>query len=410
MGKARFGDSLRRIEDCRLLAGRGVFVGDISAPRQVHMAVLRSPHAHAEIVAMDITEAAAMPGVLAVVTHADLAADAIATLPTKGNVVSSDGRRQALPPYPLLARDRVRFVGQPVAAIVAQTLERALDAAEAVTVDYVPLPAVADGARALLVGAPRLHEEAPDNLCFDWETGDRSAVERAFASATTTVSLDLVNNRVAPVPIETRGAIGEYDPGSGRFTLTACHQGVHFLLNDLAHVLGIDAAMLRILTPDVGGGFGMKFVPYPEQALVLWLARRLGCPVRWIASRSEAFVSDVQARDHRSTVELALDAQGRFLALRIDTVASLGAYLTQYGTSIPTGGATLTLPGPYLLPAIHARVRGAFSNTVPVDAYRGAGQPEATYARERVIDLAAARLGIDAAELRRRNLVGRLES
>ena len=403
----RFGAPFCRIEDGRFLTGHGRYVADIGAARQLHMVVLRSPHAHARIASVDTAAARVAPEVIDVVGRDELRADGVRGMPTIGTVVSTDGTPQARPPYLILAGDRVRFVGQPVAAVVAETAEQAADATELIEVDFEPLPAAPGAEAALRPGEPQLHDEAPGNLCFDWETGDRVAVARAFADAAATVEIEIVNNRMAAAPIEPRGALGEYDASSGRLTLTACHQGVHFLLDDLAHVLGIAPARLRILTPDVGGGFGMKYTPYPEQALVLWLARRTGRPVRWVSSRSEAFISDAQARDHRTRIALALDGEGRFLALRSDTVANLGAYLTQHGTRIPTGGATITLPGPYLLPAVHARVRGAFSNSVPVDALRGAGQPEATYARERVIEAAAHRLGVPPDELRRRNLVPR---
>ncbi|MDE0415520.1 MAG: xanthine dehydrogenase family protein molybdopterin-binding subunit [bacterium] len=407
MAIVRFGAPFRRIEDGRFLTGRGRYVADIDAARQLHMVVLRSPHAHARIASLDTAAARMAPEVVDVVCRDELRADGLRGMPTIGTVISTDGRPQVRPHYPILAGDRVRFVGQPVAAVVAETVEQAADASELIEVDFEPLPAAPGAEAALGPEGPQLHDEAPSNLCFDWETGDRDAVERAFAGAAATVEIEIVNNRMAPAPIEPRGAVGEYDAASRRMTLTACHQGVHFLLDDLAHVLGIAPARLRILTPDIGGGFGMKYTPYPEQALVLWLARRTGRPVRWISSRSEAFISDAQARDHRTRIALALDGEGRFLALRSDTVADLGAYLTQHATRIPTSGATITLPGPYLLPEVHARVRGAFSNSVPVDAMRGAGQPEGTYARERVIEAAARRLGVPGDELRRRNLVPR---
>ena len=403
----RFGEPFRRVEDDRLLRGEGRYVADVAFDNHLHLHVVRSPYAHARIVAIDVVQATRASGVVDVMTFDDLAAAGIGGLPTKAAIVNKDGTPQATPPYPLLADRTVRFVGQPVAAIVAETLAQAEDAADLIVVDYADRQAVTDAAKALEPGAPRIWDEIPHNLCFDWQTGDEAAVDAAFASASNTTVVDLVNNRVTANPIETRGAIGAFDAANGRYTLTACNQGVHFLQADLSKVLGINEADLRIVTPDVGGGFGMKFVPYPEQALVLWLARCTGRPVRWIATRSEAFISDAQARDHRSHVELAFDVEGRFLALKADTIANLGAYLTQYGSLIPTDGVASVLPGPYAVPAIHLRVRGVFTNTVPVDAYRGAGQPEATYARERVIDAAAQKLAIDPAILRQRNLVTR---
>ena len=400
------GGAERRLEDERFLTGRGRYLDDLALPRQAWGAVVRSPHAHAELGAIDTGAAVAMPGVLAVYTAADLTEAGIGGIPCVMKPKGADGSESATPPRPVLAAGRVRMVGDPVAFVVAESAEEARAAAEAVTVEYAPLAAVTDAEAALRPGAPLLHDDARGNLCVDWELGERAAVEEALAAAAHRVSLETRNQRVTVCPMETRAALGAYDPGSGTYTLTAGTQGVHLVRNVLAkHVLKVPAQRVRVVTPDVGGAFGVKLWVYPEYALVLFAARRLGRPVKWVAERGEAMASDHQGRDLRSRATLALDADGRFLALAIESVANLGAYASNYGPSVATVGGTRALIGPYRTPALHVRVRAAYTNTAPTDAYRGAGRPENVYLLERLIDKAAHQLGLDPAALRRRNLV-----
>ena len=400
------GAAEQRTEDERFLTGRGRYLDDLALPRQAWGSVVRSPHAHAEFETVDTSAALAMPGVLAVYTAADLAEAGIGGIPCVMKPKGADGSESATPPRPVLAAARVRMVGDPVAFVVAESAEEARAAAEAVTVAYRPLAAVTDAEAALKASAPLLHDDAPGNLCVDWELGERAATDDALAVAAHRISLEARNQRVSVCPMETRAALGAYDSGSGTYTLTAGTQGVHLVRNVLAkHVLKVPAQRVRVVTPDVGGAFGVKLWVYPEYALVLFAARRLGRPVKWVAERGEAMASDHQGRDLRSRATLALDADGRFLALAIESVANLGAYASNYGPSVATVGGTRALIGPYRTPALHVRVRAAYTNTAPTDAYRGAGRPENVYLLERLIDKAAHELGLDPAELRRRNLV-----
>ncbi|MFQ5985304.1 MAG: xanthine dehydrogenase family protein molybdopterin-binding subunit [Alphaproteobacteria bacterium] len=400
------GQPVRRKEDQRFLTGRGRYTDDINLNHQAYAYVLRSPHAHARLAAIDAAEALAAPGVVAVFTGADVAADGLGTLPCAISLANRDGSPMVKPPRPVLARDRVRYVGDNVALVVADSPEGARDAAELVRVDYEPLAAVADPVAARSPGTPAVWDEAPDNVCFDWETGDRAACAAAFAKAHHRTRLELVNNRVVVNSIEPRVALGGYDPGDDRYTLYTGTQGVHSVRQVLAEfALEVPENRVRVITPDVGGGFGMKGFVYPEYALVLWAAKKIGRPVKWTGERSDAFVSDTHGRDHVTHAELALDADGRFLGLKVSIVANMGAYLSDYGPEIPTESCTPTLAGVYTTPVIYAEVRGVFTNTVPVDAYRGAGRPEAAYVVERLVDTAAGELGLDPAELRRLNFV-----
>ncbi|MCH8037896.1 MAG: xanthine dehydrogenase family protein molybdopterin-binding subunit [Proteobacteria bacterium] len=400
------GQPVRRTEDEALLTGRGCFSDDVTLDGQVYMAVVRSPHAHAEIAKIDTAAAAALPGVLAVITDAEWRAEGLGNMPTRTQAKNSDGSPVPVPPQSVLARGRVRYVGEAVAFVVAESLSTAEAGAEAIEVDYAPMAAVVDGKAALEPGAPRVWEHLAGNLCVDFEAGDAAAVEAAFAQAARVVGLDLVNNRVNAAPLETRGAIGQYDAASGQFTLTSSSQQVHANRDQLAEkIFGIPRDQLRHLAHDVGGGFGMKNALYPEYAMVLMAARRLGRPVKWICGRSESFLSDTQGRDQVSRVELALDRDGRFLALRVDSIANIGAYLASIGPFTPTAGTLRTQGGAYRMPALHFRSRAVFTNTVPTDVYRGAGRPEACYQIERVVDAAARELGIDPVTLRRRNLI-----
>ncbi len=406
MGRFGVGQPVRRKEDQRLLTGHGSYTDDISLPEQTIGYVLRSPYAHAEIRGIDASAAVSAPGVLAVLTGEDAAADGLGLLPCPFEMDNRDGTPIVKPPRPVLAQGRVRHVGDPVAFIVAETLEQARDAAELVDVDYAELPAVTGTAAAAEAYAPRIWDQAPGNACFDFEAGDRAAADAGFARADHVTRLTLVNNRVAPAPLESRAAIGAYDPAADRYTLYTPSQGVHTIRSLLARpVLNISKSQLHVITGDVGGGFGLKIFLYPEQALAPWAAKRVGRPVKWSADRSEAFLGDIHGRDHVTEVALALDRDGRFLALKVSTIANLGAYLSNYGPYIPSSAGIAMLCGSYILPAVYAEVQGVFSNTCPLDAYRGAGRPEANYVIERVIDTAAHELGIVPAELRRRNFI-----
>jgi aerobic carbon-monoxide dehydrogenase large subunit len=410
MNQYGIGQPVRRVEDRRLLTGYGSYVDDINLPRQAYAWMLRSPHAHAEIRAIDTTLATAAPGVLAVLTGEDLARTGIGTIPCVSVVQNRDGSAPVLPPRPAIVRERVRHVGDTVALVVAESAAAARDAADLVAVDYAPLPAAVETSRALDPGQPLVWDTAPDNLAFDWELGDADAVARAMAEARHRVTLEIVNNRVVVNSIEMRGAIGDYDPGEDAYTLWSSTQGSHFLRNLLAEsIFRVPENRIRVVTRDVGGGFGMKLFLYPEHVLVLWAARRLGRPVKWTPERGDAFTTDTQGRDNLTRLELALDDELRFLGLEVGTIANMGAYLSNFAPEIPTASGGLMLSGVYRIPAIHVAVKGVFTHTVPVDAYRGAGRPEAAYALERLVDVAARRLGIPPDELRRRNFIGPTE-
>ena len=376
---------------------------------EAHACFVRAPHAHAEIAAIDAAAARESAGVLAVYTSADADADGLGTLPCTADafvaLTRPDGSPACYPPNPMLARARVRHVGEAVAIVVAETRDAARDAAERVTVDYRPLPAVVDAAAARADGAPQLWAEAPGNLSCAWEQGDRAATDAAFAAADRAVDIELVNNRVIVNTIEPRGALGAYDPATGRYTLHTNSQHVFGTRQIVAGILGIGEDRLRVLSHDLGGGFGMKYFTYPEQVLVAWAARRLGRPVRWLSGRAEGFVSDTQARDHVTQAALALDGAGRFLGLRVRTLCNLGAYVSNLGPISPTLLYTRMLANAYRTPAIHAEVEGVLTNTLFTDAYRGAGIPEANYVVERLADKAAAALGLSPGEMRRRNVI-----
>ncbi|MCR9071206.1 MAG: xanthine dehydrogenase family protein molybdopterin-binding subunit [Alphaproteobacteria bacterium] len=403
MAKFGIGQGMKRLEDQRFLTGTGQYTDDLPFDGALKAFVLRSPVAHADIASLDVSAAQRAPGVKAVLTGADLAADGVKPLPCGALLKGRDGKKAVGPDYPLLVTDRVRHVGDAVALIVAETLDQARDAAELIDVEYVELPAV-PGLSAVDGGAT-VWEAAPGNLCLDWETGDAAAVEAGFAKAAKVAELQLVNNRIVVNSIEPRGAVGVVDAATGDVTLYVSTQGPHGVRDVIAGVLDIDPAKFRCVSPDVGGGFGMKIFPYREHALVLWAAGKLGRPVKWIAERGESFVSDTQGRDHVSHARLALDADGRFLALSVDTKADLGAYLSLYGPAIPTVAGSGMLAGLYATPAIHVRVRNYFTNTLPVDAYRGAGRPEAAYLIERLVDVAAKVAGLPRDEIRRRNFI-----
>jgi len=400
------GTPVRRREDFRFLTGSGTYTDDINRPGQAHAVIVRSPHAHAEVVSVDTKTAGAMPGVLAIYTGADMAADGIGGLPCGWLIHSKDGSPMVEPPHPPIVTDTVRHVGDQVAVVIAETRSQARDAAEAVVVTYREKPAAVTLTEATKGGAPLVWDSAKGNLCYDWDFGDKAAVEAAFAKAAHVTRLELVNNRLIPNAMEPRSAIGDFDAATGEYTLYTTSQNPHVIrLLMGAYVLHVPESKLRVVAPDVGGGFGSKIYHYAEEAIVTWASAKLKRPVKWTADRSESFMSDAHGRDHVTVVELALDKDGKFLALREETLANMGGYLSTFAPCIPTILHSTLLAGVYTTPAIHASVKAVFTHTVPVDAYRGAGRPEATYLLERVVDLAADELGIDPVELRRRNFI-----
>jgi carbon-monoxide dehydrogenase large subunit len=403
--KFAVGQSVRRVEDPRLVQGFGRYADDVNMPNQAYAVVVRSPHAHAAIRSIDTSAARKARGVLAVLTGDDLAADKLGDLPTDKTRKRRDGSPAFATSRPALVRGRARHVGDPVALVVAQTIEQAVDAAELVAVDYEPLPAVAVTADAMRAGAPAVWNEVADNIAFVWEAGNQDAVARGIAGAAHVTRLDFVVSRVAAAPMEPRGAVGEWDRRTGRYTLHTGIQHPHALRTLLAEqVFKVPHSHMHVITGEVGGSFGMKSGAYPEPVLVLWAAKRLGRPVKWTSDRREGFVTDEHGRDNVSTVELALDANGKFLALRVAINLNIGAYLTPRSAGPGTNNVG-GIAGVYTTPAIHVQTSGIFSNTTPTGPYRGAGRPEATYAIERVIDVAARELKIDPIELRRRNLI-----
>ncbi|MBM3645556.1 MAG: xanthine dehydrogenase family protein molybdopterin-binding subunit [Alphaproteobacteria bacterium] len=407
MAKFGIGQSVTRVEDPRLLTGGGRYTDDtkLGAPA-ARLYVLRSPHAHARIGKVDTTAASKAPGVLLIRTGADVKAAGFGDLPCLVPVNNRDGTPRADTPRPMLQHDRVRHVGDPVAFVVAETLDQARDAAELIEVDYQPLPHTTDTKGSARAGAPLVHDHIKGNLAFDWEMGNRDKVDAAFKAAHRTVKLEIVNNRLVVNSMEPRGAIAEHDKASDRSTLWVSSQGVSVIRPVVADmILKIGEAKLRVRTGDVGGGFGMKIFVHPEYPMIVWAARTLGRTVKWIPDRQEAFLSDVQGRDHVSLAEMALDKDCRFLGLRVTTHAALGAYLSHYGAFIPTMAGSGMLAGLYQTPAVYVNVKGVMTNTVPTDAYRGAGRPEAAYLLERFVDHIARETGLSPDEIRARNLV-----
>ena len=399
------GRAVPRTEDFRLLRGRGRYTDDIVLPRAAHLYVLRSPHAAARIRKIETDAAASIPGVIAILTGQDAVDDGLGFLRARISRKRPDGSASFQTPYRILALDRVHHVGDPVVAVIAETMAEAKDAAEAIAVDYETLPAVTDTAQAAAPVAPNVWDEAPGNICFVEHLGNEAAVKDAFRRAKHVVRERFVINRIAANPMETRAALGFYDTSDERYTLHAGLQAPHLMRAELAEqILKIPASRLRVVSPDVGGGFGMKGSSFPEYSLVLWAAKRIGRPVKWMAERGESFTADHHARDNVSEVALALDENGKFLALDVDTIANLGAYLAANGLHVPVGNVG-GLAGPYTTPAIHVKVTGVFSNTNATCPYRGAGRPEASYCIERIVDIAARETGIDRIALRRRNMI-----
>jgi carbon-monoxide dehydrogenase large subunit len=409
--KFAIGQPVPRNEDPVLVRGEGRYTDDVSLPGQLHAAFVRSPYAHGVLRGIDGEAAKAMPGVVAVITGADLQAAGMGTLKcTLGaNFNNRDGSPMVLPPRPFFALDKVRFVGDPVAVVIAESADAARDAAEAVVLDVEPLPAVTTPQAALAPGAPVLYDEAPGNLALDYRFGDAEAVEAAFQKAFHVARLAIVNSRVVVNPMEPRAAVATFDEASGRYTLHAPSQGVFGMRGTLAGVLGVEPKQVRLLTGHVGGSFGMKSSVFPEYVALLHAARTLGKPVKWVDFRAESFVSDHHGRGSEVTAELALDKDGRFLALRVDGYGDMGAYLTPVGPMMTTLNVAKNGIGMYRTPHVEVTTRCVFTNTVPIGAYRGAGRPEGNYYMERLIETAAREMGIDATELRRRNMVAPAE-
>jgi aerobic carbon-monoxide dehydrogenase large subunit len=406
MNAPLIGASVKRKEDPRFLTGSGTYTDDVALPGQTYAYFLRSPHAHARIRSIETGKARAAPGVAAVFTGADLARAKVGGLPCGWLITGVDGQPMKEPPHPPLAQGKVRYVGDHVAVVVADTLNQAKDAAELIEVDYEALPAVVQVAQARKPGAPVVHDIAPDNTCYVWALGDKSAMEKAFASAHHVTVLEFINNRLIPNAIEPRAAVASYSRGDDAYTLHVTSQNPHverLLLT--AFVLGLPEHKVRVIAPDVGGGFGSKIFLYAEETVITWAAREIGRPIKWTAERSESFLSDAHGRDHLTKAELALDKDGRFLAMRVATTANMGAYLSTFASCIPTILYATLLAGQYTTPAIYCEVTAVFTNTAPVDALRGAGRPEATYVVERLVDTAARELGIDRVEIRRRNFI-----
>ena len=400
------GAAVRRKEDLRFITGRGNFTDDISQHGQLYAAFVRSPHAHAVIKKVDIGKAKSAPGVVAVFTGADYKADGKGGLPCGWLVNSKDGSPMKEPPHPPLVADIVRHVGDQVAVVIAKSRDEAAEAAALVNVDYDVKPAIVSLADATKPNSPQVWPDAPNNTCYDWHIGDKAATDAAFAKAHHVTKLDLVNNRIVPNAIEPRTYIAEYNKATDEYTLYTSSQNPHVIrLLMGAFVLSIPESKLRVVAPDVGGGFGSKIFHYAEEAVLTWAAGKLGRRIKWASDRSEAFVTDAHGRDHLTHVELALDKDGKFLGLRVSTVANMGAYLSTFSSCVPTYLYGTLLAGPYSTPAIYGEVRAVFTHTVPVDAVRGAGRPEATYLLERVVDKAAREMKMDRVEIRRKNLI-----
>ena len=398
------GASVRRKEDKRFLTGNGRYTADITRVNQLYVHFVRSVHAHAEIVSVDTSKALHADGVVAIYTGEDVAADEIGG-PISGWVITQrDGSANPEPPHPILANGKVRYVGDHIAAVIAETEQQAIDASELVNVEYKVLPAVVDLATSAN-GAP-VHDEVPSNTYFDFELGDEAATEDALANAATIVELEVRNNRLIPNAMEPRAALAEYDPIDGSYTLHTTSQNPHLTRLVIgAFMLGIPESKLRVVAPDVGGGFGSKIYVYPEEAVCTWASKKLCRPIKWTSDRSEAFLADAHGRDHINKVRMGLDSNNKIVALRVDSLANLGAYLSAFATATPTYLHTTLLSGCYAIPAIYTNIKGMVTTTAPVDAYRGAGRPEATYLVERTVDAAARQIGMDPAEFRRINFI-----
>ena len=400
------GAPVRRKEDQRFLTGKGRYTDDFNRHGQAHAYFLRSPHAHAKIKGIKTDAAKKARGVIAVFTGADLEAAKVGGLICGWRVTQINGEGHVNPKHPVIAVGKVRHVGEMVAMVIAERYEQAKDAAELIEVDYEELTPSVDLVKTFEKNAPLLHDDAPGNLCYEWEVGDKAAADAAFAQAAHVTKLDLIQNRLIPNAMEPRAALGEYNAANGEFTLTTTSQNPHVARLIYAAFIGIAPEhKIRVIAPDVGGGFGSKIYVYGEDTAVLWAAGQIGRPVKWTGDRSEAFLADAHGRDHVTHAELALDKDNKFIGLRVNTSANMGAYLQVFSTCVPTYLYACLLAGQYKTPAIYCFVKAGFTNTGPVDAYRGAGRPEATYVVERLVENAARELGVDPTELRRKNFI-----
>ncbi len=400
------GAPIRRKEDHRFITGKGNYTDDINRPGQTYAVFVRSPHAHAKIRKIDTKAAKALPGVVGILTGADLAADKVGGLICGWMIHNKDGSPMSAGAHPALAEGKVRYVGDHVAVVIAESLAQARDAAEKVVVDYEVLPAVVDLASATAKGVGAIHDVAPNNVVFDWHLGDKAATDAAFKKAKHITKLDLANNRLVPNAMEPRAALGDYDAGEDSFTLYTTSQNPHVARLILSAFIGIAPEhKLRVIAPDVGGGFGSKIYVYAEETVCVWASKRVGRPVKWVADRTEEFLAVAHGRDHLTHAEMALDEEGKILAIRVKTRANLGAYLSTFASAVPTYLYAPLLSGQYDIPAIYAEVETVYTNTAPVDAYRGAGRPEATFVVERLAEVAAREMGQDPAKFRMKNFV-----
>ena len=405
MSNSPIGKPLLRREDARFLTGAGQYTDDVVLPHQSYGFFLRSPYAHARIKSINLDKAKAAPGVINIFTGADLAEAKVGGLPCGWLITSKDGTPMKEPPHPVLAQGKVRHVGDQVALVVADTYLQARDAAELIEVDYEELTPVIDITQAESAGSA-VHDDVPNNLCYDWGHGDKAAVDAAFAKAAHVSKLTFHNNRLIPNAMEPRAANAHYTRHDDAYTLYVANQNPHVeRLLMCAFVLGLPESKVRVIAPDVGGGFGSKIFLYAEETALIWASKRVGRPIKWTAERSESFLTDAHGRDHATTAELAMDAQGNFLALRVSTIANMGAYLSTFASSVPTILYATLLAGQYKTPAIYCEVKAVFTNTTPVDAYRGAGRPEATYVVERIVETAARDMKMDPAQIRRQNFI-----
>jgi carbon-monoxide dehydrogenase large subunit len=400
------GAAVRRKEDFRFITGKGQYTDDVVRPGETRAVFVRSPHAHAKIKSIDVSAAKKMPGVVDVLTGAQLATDKIGNLICGWMIHSKDGSPMKMSAHPALAASKVNCVGDAVAVVIAETIAQGRDAAEAVKVDYEVLQAVVDPAKAQDKGVPQIHADIPNNTIYQWHLGDQKATAAAFTAAKHVTKLDIVNNRLVPNAMEPRAALAEYDVGNDSLTLWNTSQNPHVSRLVIAAFVGIAPEhKLRVIAPDVGGGFGSKIFIYPEEVVCLWASRKVQRPVKWTSDRSEAFLTDAHGRDHVTHAELALDANGKILALRAKTIANLGAYMSTFSSSVPTYLYGTLLSGQYDIPSIYCEVDAVYTNTAPVDAYRGAGRPEATFVVERLVEVAARQMGIEPTELRKRNFI-----
>ena len=406
MGVEGIGARVARKEDKRFITGKGRYTDDMVVPGMMHAAFVRSPHAHAKIKGIDASAAEKMPGVIAVLNGNQLAEDGIGNIICGWMIHSKDGSPMNMGAWRPLAQDTVRYVGDAVAIVVAETKSKARDAAEAVVVDYEELPIVTDAVAALEDGAPQLHPEAKNNLIFDWGLGDEDAADKALAGAAHITEMKIINNRLVPNAMEPRAALGVYDMAEDHYTLWTTSQNPHVARLVMSAFYNVAPEnKLRVIAPDVGGGFGSKIYIYPEEIVCLWASKRTGVPVKWTADRTESFLTDAHGRDHVTTVKMGFDKDNRVVGLKVDTIANLGAYMSLFSSATPTYLYATLLSGQYNIPAIYGNVRTVYTNTAPVDAYRGAGRPEATYLIERTMTTAARELGVDPAELRRINFI-----